>query len=283
MKIEKDVIYGTGGDHDLKLDIYLPDSKDHNHTAVILLHGGAWRLGDKSMMEIFGPELAGHGFVALAPEYRLLGEAPWPAQIKDVKTAIRWTKANADSLAVDPNKVVVQGFSAGGHLALMAGGTPIHPEFTDKCDSAISDSVAAVVAFFPPVELTIDQPRPGCTQASLLLGESPSEAAARKASPINYVTEGFPPTFLLHGTADTMVSYLTSQRLFDALHEKGVMVELHLYPNHIHEFVRLPSMVATTQAEIALFLKRAVVDSEKYFKENQDLNMFAKMDPNFES
>jgi len=278
MKIEKDVIYGTGGDRDLKLDIYLPDGNEHNHTAVILLHGGAWRLGDKSMMEIFGPELAGHGFVALAPEYRLLGEAPWPAQIKDVKTAIRWTKANAGALDVEPDKVVVQGFSAGGHLALMAGGTPDHPEFADKCDNAISDSVAAVVAFFPPVEFTVDQPRPGFTEASLLLGESPSETAARKASPINYVTEGFPPTFLLHGTADAMVSYLTSQRLFDALHKKGVMVELHLYANHIHEFVRRASMVATTQAEIALFLKRAVVEPEKYFKENQDLNMFAKME-----
>jgi dipeptidyl aminopeptidase/acylaminoacyl peptidase len=75
-----------------------------------------------------------------------------------------------------------------------------------------------------------------------------------------------------------MVPYLTSQRLFDALHEKGVMTELHLYPNHIHEFVRLPSMAATTHAEIALFLRRSVVDPEKYIKENQELNMFAKMD-----
>lgn len=277
MKIEKDVIYGTGGDRDLKLDIYLPDEEAHTHTAIILLHGGAWRLGDRSMMDIFGPELAGHGFVVLVPEYRLLGEAPWPAQIKDVKTAIRWTKTNADSLAIDPVKVVVQGYSAGGHLALMAAGTARNPEFTDRCDSAISDSVAAVVAFFPPIELTIDQPRPGFTEASLLLGESPTQEAAHKASPINYVSTGYPPTFLLHGTADKMVSYLTSQRLFDALHEKGVMVELHLYPNHIHEFVRLPSMVANTQAEIALFLKRAVVDPEKYIKENQELNMFAKM------
>lgn len=278
MRIEKDVVYGTGGGRALKLDIYRPDGDDHTRTAVILLHGGSWRLGDKTMMDIFGPELAGHGFVALAAEYRLLGEAPWPAQIKDVKTAIRWTKTNAASLDIDPDKVVVEGFSAGGHLALLAGGTSGHPEFTDKCDIAISDSVAAVVAFFPPIEFTIEQPRPGFTQASLLLGESPTQEAARKASPINYVTAGYPPTFLLHGTADKMVSYLPSQRLFDALHEKGVMVELHLYPDHIHEFVRLPSMVANTQAEIALFLKRAVVDPEKYIKENLELNMFAKMD-----
>jgi acetyl esterase/lipase len=277
MKIEKDVIYGKGGNRDLKLDIYLPDADEHHHTAVILLHGGAWRLGDKSMMEIFGTELAGHSFVALAPQYRLLGEAHWPAQIEDVKTAIRWTKANSDYLDIDPEKVVVQGFSAGGYLALMAGGTAGNPEFAGKTDTAISATVAAVVAFFPPVEFAINAPRPGLNPASSLLGESATEEAAQKASPINHVSAGYPPTFLLHGTADTMVSYLTSQRMFNALYEKGVMVELHLYPNHIHEFARLPSMVATTQSEIALFLKRAVVDPEKYIKENQELNMFAKM------
>jgi acetyl esterase/lipase len=274
MVIKKDVNYGTGSDRDLQLDIYLPDGDDHTHTAIILLHGGAWRFGDKSMMEIFGPELAGHGFVALAPEYRLLGEAPWPAQIEDVKQAIRWTKANAESLGIDPAKVVLQGFSAGGHLALLAGGTGDNPEFKGNGEGRISDRVAAVVAFFPPIEFTIEKSRPGFSLAAELLGESATAEAAQKASPINFISKEFPPTFLLHGTADKQVSHLTSQRMFDALYKKGVMVELHLYPNHIHEFVRLPSMVAATHAEIALFLRRAVVNPEKYVKENLELNMF---------
>ena len=279
MITEKDVMYGTGGDRDLRLDIYRPEKKAHNHTAVLLLHGGAWRFGDKSMMEIFGPELAGHGFVVLAPEYRLLGQAPWPAQLEDVKTSILWTKAQAASLDIDPERVVVQGFSAGGHLALMAGGTPDSSEFKGKGNDNISDCVAATVAFFPAIEFTIDTPRPGMIRASKLLGESPSAEAARKASPIHYVSRKFPPTFLLHGTADDRISCLSSQRMFDALHEKGVMTELHLYPGHTHEFARLPSMAAPTQAEIALFLNRAVVEPEKYIRENQDLNMFAKTAP----
>jgi len=279
MKTEKDVLYGTGGDRDLRLDIYRPEKKNHNHTAVLLLHGGAWRFGDKSMMEIFGPELARHGFVVLAPEYRLLGQAPWPAQIEDVKTSILWTKTKADSLGIDPEKVVVQGFSAGGHLALMAGGTPDSSDFKGKGNGIISDCVAAAVAFFPVIEFTIDTLRPGMSRASKLLGESPSEEEAQKASPIHYVSRQFPPTFLLHGTADDTISCLSSQRMFDALHAKGVMTELHLYPGHIHEFARLPSMVAPTQAEIALFLKRAVVEPEKYIRENQELNMFAKTTP----
>lgn len=121
---QKDVVYGSVDGHELKLDIYRPTGQNHTRTAILLLHGGAWRYGDKSMMEIFGPELTNHGFVVLAPAYRLLDEAPWPAQIEDVKTAIFWTKANADHLGIDPAKVALQGFSAGGHLALLAGGTP---------------------------------------------------------------------------------------------------------------------------------------------------------------
>lgn len=272
---EKDVVYATIDNRELRLDIYRPTEQHHTRTAVLLLHGGAWRYGDKSMMEIFGPELAKHGFTVLAPAYRLLGEAPWPAQIEDVKTAILWTKTNADSLGIDPEKVVLQGFSAGGHLALLAGGTPDSEIFKGRGRDKESDSVAAVVAFFPAIEFTTGELRPGLSSAAKLLGDSATEDAAQRASPIHYTSERFPPTFLLHGTADTMASCLTSQRMFEALHQKGVMAELHLYPGHIHEFARLPSMLAPTQAEIALFLNRAVVNPEKYILENKELNIFA--------
>ena len=124
MSIKQTLVYGKGGNRDLCLDLYEPASSDATRTAVILLHGGGWRGGNKEMMEVFGPELARHGFVALAAEYRLLGEAPWPAQIEDVKASIRWVRANADQLGIDPNKIALQGFSAGGHLSLLAAGTP---------------------------------------------------------------------------------------------------------------------------------------------------------------
>ena len=271
--------YAKGGGRDLEMDIFLPENVEPTHTAVILLHGGAWRMGDKSMMEMFGKELANHGFVALAPEYRLLDESPWPSQIEDVKASIRWTRANATSLAIHPDKVAVQGFSAGGHLALMAGGTPNFPGFIGKGgNKKISDSVAAVVAFFPPIEFRLNPPSADFNRASDLLGESTTREKAQKASPIFYVSEDYPPTFLLHGTADRMVPCTTSQKMFNALHENGVAVELHLYPNHTHEFVRLPSMLYTVQSEVALFLKRVVVDPEKYATENMELNMFANME-----
>lgn len=277
--IQKEIVYAQGGSRDLKLDVYRPPGQKHNHTAVILLHGGAWRMGDKSMMDLFGPELARLGFLAVAPEYRLLGEAPWPAQLEDVKAAIRWTRVNSDSLDIHPDRIVVQGFSAGAHLALMAGGTPDMPVFKGKGGSdAATDQVAAVVAFFPPIAFTTGAPALGVSQAAALLSESATEEEAKQASPISYVSKEYPPTFLLHGTADQMVPFITSQRMFDALNDRGVTVELHLYPHHTHEFVRLPSMLAPVMSEIALFLKRTVVDPGKYVEENHELNMFARKD-----
>lgn len=274
--IKEEIAYSHTGDRDLKLDIYRPRGENH-HTAVLLLHGGGWRMGDKGMMELFGPELAGLGFTAVAPEYRLLGETPWPAMLGDVKAAIRWTRANAESLDIHPDRVAVQGFSAGAHLALMAGGTPDMPDFNGSGENnTVSDEVAAVVAFFPPIEFTTGTPTPEMVPARDLLGKSATEETARQASPVNHISKEYPPTFLLHGTADQIIPHTTSQRMFNLLSEQGVPVEMHLYPPHTHEFVRLPSMMAPVMSEIARFLKRTVVNPEKYIRENKELNMFAQ-------
>ena len=107
------------------------------------------------------------------------------------------------------------------------------------------------------------------------MGESATEEDARKASPVAYISENYPPAFFLHGTADHIVSCTNSIEMFEKLREKEVFTELHLYPGHTHEFVRLPSMISSVESEIALFLKRAVVDPESYIRENNELNMFA--------
>jgi len=161
----------------------------------------------------------------------------------------------------------------------LAGGTPNFPDFIGEGgNEEIPDNVAAVVAFFAPIEFRLNPPSPDFIRASDLLGKTATREEAQSASPIFYVSENYPPTFLLHGTADRMVPCTTSQKMFNALYEKGVAVELHLYPYHTHEFVRLPSMLRTVQSEIALFLNRFVVDPDKYATENLELNMFAAID-----
>ena len=108
-------------------------------------------------------ELVGHGFTAVAVEYRLTGEAPWPAQLHDVKRAIRHVRANANALGVDPDRIVLQGHSAGAHLALLAAGTADDPAWDPPGSEygtgagapgdEVSCAVAAVVAFYPPTDL----------------------------------------------------------------------------------------------------------------------------------
>jgi len=261
-------------ERDLGIDIFWPEGEG-KRAAVILLHGGGWGAGHRSDMHAYARLLAEHGFVAIAAEYRLVGEAPWPAQINDVKDVIRWVRNNADFLLVDPHKIALQGYSAGGHLALLAAatsrkscfGVPApHPEGTAE--------VNAVVAFFAPSDLRGDGSPP---VARLLAGHG--EAGAAEASPVTHIAPGFPPAFLLSGTLDQIVSYKAALHLFEALTEIGAKVDLHLYHGHTHEFAALPSMLAPVQAEVALFLDRALVKPEFYREENLRLNPFTRPGP----
>jgi acetyl esterase/lipase len=248
------------GGRALGLDIFHPKPNGHG-IAVILLHGGAWRAGHRAMMHPYAAQLAAHGFVAVCAEYRLAGEAPWPAQLDDVLATVSWLADNAGRLGIRADRIVVEGFSAGGHLALMA--------------AARAPRVGAVVAFFAPPSMTHEPPRPFPEPKEMLLGSQADADAVEGASPIRQITDKFPPTFLLAGVEDPLVTPADTIGLFQALRAQGVTAELHLYSGHTHEFSALPSMVAPVQAEVALFLQRNVVDPHSYIIENQKLNMFA--------
>jgi len=257
----------TGTGRPLHADIFRPQPDSTLRTAVILLHGGGWRFGSRTDVIPYAKILAQQGFVAIAAEYRLLGEVAYPAQLADVLSVIAWVRGEAASLQVDPAKIVVQGFSAGGHLALLAA-APANggPEHT----------VAAVVAFFAPAVLDLPSP-PGLPPLTvMLLGPEASAEQIRSATPLAQVAPGFPPTFLLGGTKDFLVPHPVTLRLFDALVAAEVDVELHLYHGHTHEFAALPSMLEPVQSEVALFLRRSVVDPQGYREENLRLNPFAR-------
>jgi len=255
------------GRRDLAADVYRPDPGHALRTAVILLHGGAWRFGSRADMQPYGKILSGLGFLAIAAEYRLLGEAAYPAQLDDVRDVIAWVRAHAVEFDVDAAKIALEGFSAGGHLALLAAGTATeHP----------GSAVAAVVAFFAPPRLDGPAPPGMPSLAEGLLGPSPSAAAIRAASPLQHIGAGFPPTFLLGGMADFLVPPAATLELFHALVAAKAAVDLHLYHGHLHEFAMLPSMLEPVQAEVALFLKRAVVDPAGDRNENLTLNPFAR-------
>ena len=152
---DRSTIQIPGGGRALAADLFRPAAASSLRTAVILLHGGAWRFGSRAACAVCERSGAS-GFTALAAEYRLLGEAAYPAQLlDDVRSVIAWAQAHAAELGIDPGKIALEGFSAGGHLALLAAATPHEPG---------ANPVAAVVSFFAPALSTVRR-RPGCRRA----------------------------------------------------------------------------------------------------------------------
>ena len=118
-----DVIYGKGGGEDLKLDIVRPAGDAKRLPCIVFIHGGAWRAGSRAAHHDDIRRMAGLGFVAATVDYRLAPAHPFPAQVQDVKCAIRFLRGHAGQYGLDPDQIAVWGISAGGHLALMLGVT----------------------------------------------------------------------------------------------------------------------------------------------------------------
>lgn len=263
VSVEHDVVVASGGGRDLHADIYRPT--EPNGAGVLMIHGGGWRMGSKDMMPPQASALAGYGFTCAAIEYRLTPEAPWPAQIHDVKAAMRWFRASAGALGLDADRLAVLGNSAGGHLALLLAGTVGHPTFEGEGGNpGVDTAVAAVIAVYPPVLFHVGERTSGANAATALLGDEPDAVAAAAASPIETVHRDFPPTFFLHGNADRVVPVTASLNMYHALSKAGAQAEMHIYAEQPHGWARWPAWVAPTMAEAAVFLDRYVAVPEKY-------------------
>lgn len=237
------------GSRPLELDLYLPAAD--GAPVVVFLHGGGWRLGSRHSA---GPAYAGQsptpferlaqaGVAVASADYRLSGEATWPAQLHDAKAAVRWLRARAEELGVDGDRIAAWGESAGGHLAALLGLTGEDPALEGGIGvSGPSSAVSAVVAWYAPSDLRAvagdlgTDPLDPTTREAELLGAPPPEVpdAAAEASPLSHVSPAAPPFLLLHGAADRFVPCVQSERLYDALVEAGVEVELDVYEGADH-------------------------------------------------
>ena len=260
VSIEQGVTVGRGGDRDLLADVYTPPPGTANGAGILLIHGGGWVQGDRTQLRGYGILLGRIGYTCVACEYRLAPQSRWPAQIHDVKAALRWMRANAGVLGIDPAKIAVSGNSAGGHLSLIVAGTPNMPEFEGEGGNAgVSSEVAACVAFYAPALLYTPR-RVLPDQLNFLFGEGYAEETARAASPITHVSPSFPPTCLITGTNDELVPYDASVRMFQALKEAGAKAELHAYDGLPHGFDALPDFGRQTAQVQAMFFDRHVVN-----------------------
>src|SRR5260370_14937406 len=140
VKVEKDVVVGKGGDTDLHCDIYRPSAGTEKHMALVHFHGGGFARGNKDTLANKVTPITARGYVSIAAQYRLSGVAKWPSQIDDAKTHVRWVRANASSLGIDPKRIAIVGHSAGGHIALFTAG---------QADAEL----AACIAFYPQTEV----------------------------------------------------------------------------------------------------------------------------------
>ena len=255
METETDLIYGNAGDRPLRADLYRPDAP--NGAGVLMIHGGGWQMGDKSMVRRQAAALVADGFTCLSCEYRLNDEAAWPAHIHDVKAAMRYFRANAESLGIDPGKMGVLGNSAGGHLALMLAGTVGEPDYEgDSGTPGVDTFVGAVIAVYPAVKFHVGQRTSGANRAEAILGSNPDPAEAERAGPINHVSTDFPPTCFLHGNGDKVVPPAASMNFYNALIAAGATAELHMYAQMPHGWARWPNWIGPTMSQASVFLQR---------------------------
>jgi acetyl esterase/lipase len=224
---------------------------------MLFLPGGGWRTADRtSLKDRYGIRLAQRGFLWVAGEYRVMDEAPWPAQIQDVKAIIRWMRANSTRLGIDPSLIVVAGKSAGGHLALLAAGTSGVAEFEGPGGaSGVGSEVAAAVAVAPVSDIA---EYAQTHDLEKLFGKRPAADALKAANPPTYVNQGYPPTLLVHGTADQRVPHSMTQRMYQALEDAGVPADLHLYAGQDHFLDQDPQFCEAIADAIALFVARYV-------------------------
>jgi acetyl esterase/lipase len=257
VRIEEGVVFGEADGRPLLADVFHPPHLDGPAPAVLLLHGGAWRMGDRTQLRGYGLRLGREGYVCVASEYRLAPGAAWPAQIHDAKAAVRWMRGNAEDLGIDPARIAASGNSAGGHLALLLGGTAGLEEFEGVSGTpGVPADVAAVIAVYPPTRLP-RVPSEITGEAGELDGDGGGDAeAAALASPVHHAAPGFPPTLLVHGAADELVPVRASFLMYEHLVAAGTSVDLHVYADQAHAFDAEPAFGRLCATEMVSFLGR---------------------------
>jgi acetyl esterase/lipase len=242
---ERSVVYRTGPDGTgLQLDVWRAESVggDTLHPAVVRVHGGAWRHGDRSDLGRWDRWLNQLGYEVFDIEYRLTPPERWRDQVGDVKCALGWVVAHSAEYRIDPTRLAVMGHSAGAHLAMLAAYSMGDRQLPPSCDT-LAVPIRAVVNLYGPVDLLLGYEDSGSlafAQDALrqFIGGSPAEFPERyrAASPVSHVGADTPPTITLLGESDRIVNTNQAGILDAALARAGVYHESYLLPATDHGF-----------------------------------------------
>ena len=255
-----DLVYAERGDLALKLDVYRDEAATNIQPCVVLVHGGGWSRGHKAQLGLVATDLAATGITAVCVAYRLTTETTnrYPAASEDLRDALAWVAAEAETLRIDPERIGLLGASAGGHLAALHA-------LRQNADGT-EPPVRCVVDLFGPTDLAQDSYGPAARRLiHRFMGGEPDDpelaAAYREASPIHHVDAGDPPFLITHGGADALVPPSESENLHRALEAAGVESTLLLYEGAGHG-VYNPEDMDDFRAGMIAFLLRHLAARE---------------------
>ena len=217
------IVYKKLEHRNLVLNAYFPEDKQN--PAVLLIHGGGWKSGDKSHMEPIAKSIAAKGYSCFTIEYRLSDEAIYPAGIYDLKEAIQFIKSNAEKFHVNPNKVAALGCSSGGQMAALIGTTNNNLKFQQTTEYSVSTSVQAIIDLDGILAFKHPKSKEGKV-ASLWLGGTYEEKPEiwEEASALHHVDKNTPPILFInsqydrfHAGRDDMINILNQHAIYNQI------------------------------------------------------------------
>lgn len=261
IKVTENEVYKTiDTNRALHLDVYQP-AKKGKYPALIMIHGGGWRSGNKTMERPLAQQIAEQGYVTIPVEYRLSLEAKYPAAVHDIKTAIRFVKDNAEKYSIDTTRIAIEGESAGGQLAMLVAMTNGISYFEgDNCGTKSTSTVHAainvdgVVSFLMPGSLNTEK-KPDSPDAFWLGGTFADKPMVwKEASPLFYVGKNSVPTLFICSSVPRF--HAGRDEMIDMLRQHGIYSESHTLPDAPHSFWLFEPWFEPTKNVIIEFLKK---------------------------
>lgn len=242
VEIIRDIEYARAGDQGLKFDLHRPPGPARA-PLIVWVHGGAWRAGSRKDMPL--AKLVGDGYAVASVDYRLSTVAKFPAQVHDLKAAVRFLRGHGNEWKLPVKNILVAGDSAGAHLAALVGVSNGHPELEGAIgsDRAQSSDVQGILSFYGGANLTtiLKQSTPHGLSVrvpalELLLGGQPEDVPelARLASPVFHVDKNDPPLLLLHGDQDPQMPVNQSLELLGAYQKVKAPAQLEIVHGAVH-------------------------------------------------
>jgi acetyl esterase/lipase len=261
VKEQRNLVYCSIGNRDLHLDAFSPKTKKGKKLpAILIIHGGGWRSGNRTQHIPLAQKLAASGYVCFTVEYRLSTEALYPAAVDDLKSALRWMHTNARKFNIDTSKIAALGFSAGGELAALIGTTRQNPGFEGTgCNSKNSSNVNAVVDIDGTLSFVHPESGEGNDTKSISastywFGYNPKTnfSLLKEASPLTHGGKNTPPFLFLNSSIDRMHAGRDDfRKVLDQYH---IYSEVHAFPDSPHGFCLFEPWFTPTVNYIVAFL-----------------------------